>query len=171
MKRRFAVFVAVLLASCASSTTQPIHGRYALSFADSSMAYRYMAFTPVTLPVFARALKSELETRGASVDLVADPNSATGYDGVILVSWTYNNARIDDRAQADASGTQVSRDHIGKLSYDLLRGGSRVANGSVNMTMISMTGQDREGVDPGPQTTAAHALAADIAKKLAKGNA
>jgi hypothetical protein len=163
MKRASAVVFAVLLGACASSAPQPLQGHYALAFRDPSRGYNYVPFDSRNLPFFAEALRSDLASRGATVDIVSGPD-APGYDGVILVSWSMALARTDDVAHPDASGGTISAQHTGTLQYQILQGGKKAGSGSVNMSMDIAT----ESAARSNGVNAAHSLAADIAKKLAR---
>jgi hypothetical protein len=140
------LFVAIVSA-CASSLPQgPIPGRYAVLIQRASNAPDDFAGE------FEDSLMNALVGQMQSVERVYDMNAAEGYDSVILVSWAREYAAALDPGTVDASGQNISRAHIPKLRYEVLRNGTRVASGAVN--------------NAGTEVAAANALAMDIARKL-----
>jgi hypothetical protein len=147
--RKALLLFAAIVAACASSTQQgPIPGRYAVLIQRASNAPDDFAGE------FEDSLMNALAGRLQSVDRVYDMNAADGYDSVILVSWAREYPSALDPGTVDASGQNISRAHIPKLRYEVLRSGARVASGAVN--------------NAGTETAAANALATDIARKLAR---
>lgn len=165
MKRLVAVVFALALGACASSAPHTLNGRYALSLPGSDV------------PDWASVVADDLRARGAHVDYLHHDDNASAYDAVIVLDENRGKpttafdgdrrpTQMVNAAPPDASGNPVSN-YIGKLTYEIRRGDVRIGAGSANLSFSNVYNQPNEQRAFNAQ--AAHSLASEIAKKLARG--
>lgn len=114
------------------------------------------------------SIQTALARRLQTVDVVTDLSEAAGYDAVIVVTppRLFSNT---SESSPDASGTAISNTYLRKMNYQVLKSGSRIASGAVNVDLPVSPGPGAyESLDYAANVNAAQVMADDVARKLSR---